>query len=184
MADYKTITINPGDSAYIPKNAVILAKSETGNSQAVSDCVDLNIVGQFTCMEIGWEWFSDPSPGSEPWNALNYPFNSITGIRVGDNLQVFNTPLTLSSSLSGFVNYISSGPFSGLFQDIGLFIDDIVTQGDRSRWVSFLYFKVPTAISDSIYLELQTGDTNFPGYTNKYSAKAVSSTRCPAPELS
>lgn len=157
MADYKTITINPGQHAFIPKNAVVLAISETGNSQAQTECLDLSTVGQFVCMEIRWEFEIDNGGGTGPWSVSQYPLGAISGIILGDSKQAIERQF---NNATGVISDINNGPFSGLFQDLGFASGSL----SNERYYRYLYFRVPSSVADSVALEFRIADINLPKF--------------------
>lgn len=177
---YKTLTINAGQSGYLPKNSVILAKSETGDAVAVSECVDLSVVGQYECRRIVWK-FEGPGGGggggTGPWN-VEFPQNAIFSLRIGDTEYSLNTTLAVTDST--FYSLIEAA-VPGLFQNMSLtYTSEISTERIRADF----NFRVPSQIASSVALVFVIGRNGSGVVTDEtqfFTAFSVSSTDCPEP---
>ena len=179
FTNLKTLTIAAGDTAYIPKNAVVLAVSSSGDAFASSDCIDLSNVGVYECFEIQWVAEVDAGGTTGPWNSSDEGSATIEKFNIGTTSIAINSDMTgrteampifddIAYTELGLITKIKAVT-GELFQDMEFMRLDL--SGERKLHV--LYFRAPAVLADQISMEFQVYNN-----TAFLIGKAIPSTRC------
>ena len=164
ITQFNTVTVSPGGVVYIPKDAIIISKTSTGNSNISSDCIDLTTIEDFSCYVLKYEL----SPDENPSVPNEYNDTYLTG------LEIMNTNYSIPSinayTLTGFQDWLNTNGLSSVFQFNDFTVD---TTGNRIR--KSIFFKTTPSIAETIELEI-TANPAPP--TNIFYIKPIASEDC------
>lgn len=147
---FNTVTVSPGGSVYIPKDALIISKTSTGNANIESDCLDLTSIQAFSCFKLYYELAPDRTPSIPVENQDT----TITGFTIMGT--TYDLPGYSADSINGFQQWIVDNGLSAIFQ----FNNFATTSPANDRYGKSIYFKTTPDIASTILLELTSATIN------------------------
>jgi hypothetical protein len=166
ITQFNTVTVSPGGVVYIPKDAVIISKTSTGNSNISSDCIDLTTIEDFSCFVLMYELGPDTSPSSPNEHQDTY----LTGLKIMGTDYII--PDISADNLTGFQDWLNSNGLSSIFQYNNF--DD--TPGlPNNRYGKSIFFKTTPSIAETIELKITSALTP---PSNTFYIKPITSEDC------
>lgn len=144
------LIIAPGQTAYIPSNAIILGIEKTGDADVLSDCLDLTDIEEYKCYYIQWE-LEGPNSGSDAWE--NGTLNSIAVSSQDYNITA-NAYLTNDGGQAIFLAVLQN---IAALKDINIPAPSILTR----RVLFSVCFKTVPSIAATIFLKLTSSDHTY-----------------------
>ena len=150
ITQFNTITISPGGTAYIPKDAIIISKTSTGNANVDSDCIDLSDIEEFSCFVLYYELAPNQTPSIPNENQDTV----ISGIKI--MATEYTIPDIPADTISGFQDWLNSSGLSNIFQ----FNKFVTTNPSVDRYGKSIYFKTTASIAATVELKLTAATFN------------------------
>lgn len=164
----QTITIKAGESAYLPKNATILAVDDPGNIGILSICIDTESLPTLQCYTLTYVVSENDNP-TDAWE-VGDPGNKVVKVSVGGIVETVDYTIDDYTSIANKLVSMSGGAITIVSSGITSAGADL-----SHKQVVEIKFNAPESLGSVAYLSFTV--TGISGYQpGEFRLNAVS---CP-----
>lgn len=139
----QSITLNPGETFYLPKTAKILSKTITGDADVISECIDLDDVAASQCFRFQWAITENSGSETQAWEDSDAG-NIIKKIVIGGVVHLVTIDFNDGTGIMDAINELGNGVIVATGAAQTTSISDIDT--------FVVYVRMPEALAANTYL--------------------------------